>query len=868
MRTVKRAAALVALLPCVIAGAAPLVTAPALAAVPGTAAQPDAERSPGQDRARAQVGLQLTKLTPKTLRDNSRIDIAGISQNRSDHQLTGLTIRLRYSTQPIGSRSQLEQLAVGPPSSLPGVGPAKPLAQAAEPGAKQNWEFTLGAKALRLPAAGGSPAVYPLGVEVLNSAQQVVGGVTTFLTSAPKRGGYKRVAIGWVWPLIDRQHRADDRVFLDDLLAQDMAAGGRLSELVGAASSTSTPVTWGIDPALLDDVQEMASHDYVVRPPGKKATENKQSTVAASWLAALKQAFKGDPYFTVPYADPDVVALVRWKMSGSVVAAYDPKNTGVVAQALGRPANTQIAWPPSGAAGPDTLNLLAKLGLGSGGSFLMSSSQFEDPPLGPSANATTTLPTHSHGTKKALVYDAKLSEIVTTGSKGGAGAALTEQRFLAETAMIAAETPSVQRTVIVAPDRHWNPAPGLAKNLLAYSKSASWLAATGLSKFESAQPRERGFKGCDDECQQYELGLPYLTQVRNIARRAASFSAIMVPPVGISYDRALLRSQSTAWRSRGPRAKRVREELARQLDSELGKVRIVTPNSKRVNLAGSSGRLPVTIQNKLRGQSVRVRLTATSANSAKLQLGQLSANDAVIELRPGENVQRWIPAKAAGNGNFSVHLQLEIPDSGRPFGDGADITVRTTGYGRLALLITGGGLAVLFVGVGVRAIRARRRRKAEAAGDGSTGMGPAAAGEPGDRFPGPGLAGPGIPEPESSGPGPWAGTGPEAPVPGAAPGRAGPGPGTPAGPAAGSGSSWAGLPEPGAELSGPGISRAGLSGTGVPGAGLSGPGLSGPGTAEPGEHPAGTAEPAAGLPEPAADGRAPGRGKHRSGNRD
>nr|WP_273700063.1 DUF6049 family protein [Actinomadura graeca] len=719
-------------------------------AQPDSPTQPDLERSSRQAGARAQVGLALTKVTPKAVRANSRIDIAGLAQNRSGHQLPGLTIRLRYRSQPITSRSELDRIATGQPSALPGVGRPVPLVQVTGPGGKQNWQFKTTAKALGLQALGTAPGVYPVGVEVLNSARQVVGGVTTFLTFVPNRGNFKKVAVGWVWPLIDRQHRADDQTFLDDQLSKDMAPGGRLSELVGAASSTNTPITWGIDPALLDDVQQMAGSNYTVKSPGaRKGTEKRKSAPAAAWLTALKQAAKNDPYFTVPYADPDVLALVRYKMSHDVVTAYDTKNTGLVAEVLGRQANAHIAWPAAGAAGPGTLDLLARLALKPNGSFLMSSNQFQPPVQGAAANAVTALPTATQGTKKTLLYDDKLNEIVSGGSRSGAGALLTEQRFLAETAMIAAETPNLQRTVIIAPDRHWNPAPGLAKNLLTYTRSA-WTSPTPLSRFEAAQPQNRVFNGYSDDYLPYELGSPYLAQVRNIARRAASFEAVMTDPIRISYQRALLRTESTAWRSRGTLAKRARDELSFELEREMGKVRIVTANSKRVNMAGSSGKLPVTIENKLSDQSVRVRLTAIADNSTKLQLGRLDAEDETIDLRAGELKQRWIPAKAAGNGNFGVHLQLEIPNSGgKRFGNGQDITVRTTGYGRLALLITSGGLAVLFVGVGVRAIRARRRRKAEAAGDGSTGMGPATPGGSGNGFPGPGASGPGAPAAES-----------------------------------------------------------------------------------------------------------------------
>ncbi|MFB4304938.1 DUF6049 family protein [Actinomadura sp. GTD37] len=811
MRTVKRAVALAALLPCM-----------ALAA-PALAHQAPAPAS-AQARAKAQVAMALTKVDPKTVTASSTIEISGLAKNRTGHQLPGLTLRLRYSAQPVTSRSQLDQFAAAQPNALPNTGPEKQLPGAAAPGVKQGWTFKSTVKDLGLRAPAGTPGVYPMGVEVLNSARQVVGGVTTFVTFMPKERHFNPVAVGWVLPLTGAMHRTNDRTFIDDELAKAVAPGGRLSRLVDAAAGTGTPLTWAIDPALLDDVQRMASGDYTVRAPGaKKGVRKKKSAAAASWLAALKEASKKDPYFTLPYADPDVVALVRRKTPRDIGVAFDQRNTGVATQVLGRAATTRVAWPPSGAAGPGTVDELAKIALKDGGAFLMSSSQFQNPATGALPNATTTLPTH-HGVKKALLYDEKLNQIVSEGA--GSGGLLTEQRFLAETAMIAAEAPNRQRTLVVAPDRYWDPAGELAKNLLKYTKGAAWLNEVPVGKIETAEPQGRVFNGYNDDYQQYELGDAHLTQVQAIARQAAAFQAVLTGPTKISYERALLRLQSAAWRTSPRQARAARKQLEEELASDMHLVRIVTTKSKRVLMGGSSGRLPVLVENMLSDQSVKVRLVATSENSAKLRLGTLADEDAVIELRPGERAQRWIPAQAAGNGNFHVQLELRSTGSGgRTYGGGESITVTVTGYGRLALLITGGGLAVLFVGVGVRALRARRRRKAEAAGDGSTGMGSAGPGEPGSGLPGSGFPGGGIPAAEFPGAG-LSATGQPA------------GPGISAGPAPGPAAGSA------AEAPGPDAEAAG-----------SAPGAAGP-AAE--EHPE-----SGGIPEPAADGQAPGRGEHR-----
>ncbi|TYK50646.1 DUF6049 family protein [Actinomadura decatromicini] len=849
---VRRAVALAALLPCITMAAPTVLIPPALASSPGSPDLAAAEgtlasagRATGAQRQRVQVGLAFTQVSPKTLHGNSRIEISGIAKNRTEGQLAGLTIRMRYSAQPITSRGQLDQFSSGQTNQLPNVTQPQPLTNVAAPGSTQNWSFQATPKSLRLSAPNGTPGVYPVGVEVLNPAQQVVGGLTTFLTFMPQKRLFKPVSISWVWPLIDRMHRTTDGAFFDDQLTKDMAPGGRLNRLVSAAGTTATPVTWAVDPALMDDAQRIASDPYVVQPFGaKKGAEKEKSPVAARWLSDLKTASKGDPYFTVPYGDPDVVALVRHKTPRDIAVALDARNTGVATQALGRPADAHVAWPPSGAAGPGTLEQLAEHQLKRGGSFLMSSSQFQNPASGTPPNATTALQT-KRGVEKTVLYDEKLSQIVSQGSRSAAGGVLTEQRFLAETAMIAAETPNLARSVVVAPDRRWDPAPGLAERLLTYTKDAAWLRETPLKKIEAAQPQARVFNGLPDSNVWHELGDAHLAQTHDIAKRASAFRAVMTGDIKISYERALLRLDSVAWRTMPARAKAARDALSKQVKDDMGSVRIVHPKNGRVLMGGSSGRLPVLIENRLSHQSVTVRLVATSENTAKLRLGQLPPEEAVIELRPGQRAQRWIPAKASGNGNFHVYLELWVPSSnpnsdrntkGRRFGDVQTITVRTTGYGRLALLITGGGLAVLFVGVGVRAIRARRRRKAEAAGDGSTGMGSAGTAEQGYGYAGPGFAGPGLPGVEFP-----AAPGAGLPATGAGAGLPGSGPQSPGQPA--------GAPaEPG-----PAPRPAG------PGSAPTGPAPAGPAPAGPA---ASDVPGAAGVPEPAADGKAGRRGRH------
>lgn len=853
MRAAGRAAALAALVPCLLASTAPgafalpsvgtaatdakLMTSALAAepASPGTAGLPAAVDKAQQGK----ISLALSSVSPKAAEASgkrAKVQITGTVENHTGSQMTGLTVRMRYNGTSLTSRSQLERYASGQPSALlRGVGvKVVQLPKAAVANGSQAFSLSADTADIGMRKFG----VYPVGVEVVNSAQEVVAGVITFVTFAPKAGDVKPVKIGWVWPLADRQHRTAADGFTDDDLNTQMAKGGRLDGLVSAAAATRTPVTWAVDPALLDDARQMASGSYEVQGLREDTAVKKPKSAAAdAWLKQLKLAMKNDKYFALPYGDPDVVALVRNKYQNQVALAY--KNAQVTTDVLGAQPSTPMAWPPYGVAGPSTLKQLVHYGRVGTGPILMSADKAFAPPAGgytPSAVTTAEIDNKAHS---VLTYDDTLADVLDQNSRAPGGKVLTEQRFLAETAMITAERPQTAgRTLVVAPSRHWNPSPDLARQLLADSASVPWLSAGSLDQIAHARPEQRQQMPYPTEFQGYELGPGYLDQVHRIQEEANSFASIVVNSPSPVYERSVLRLESVAWRGKPSAAYAARRRVSSQLADDTGRVRVI---SGQTGLAGNSGMVHITVANDLPDQTVRVVLNVSSENSAKLQIGKLEGRSP-IDLKPGDKVTRNLPVTANGNGRFRLLVQLGSAD-GDDYGDPHVITVRTTGYGRTSLVITGGALAVLFVGVGVRAMRARRRRKAEAAGDGRTGTEPAA-GSPGTYYPGaePLVAGDsGLPEPGAgagvpAGPGSAGNAGVPASVP-AVPAGAPAAPSAPADASTGA----AGAPT-GADAS-----------AGVP--------------AEPAEYPLGPAEDAAPTEYGTADYRPSGAaaGRHASG---
>lgn len=696
--------------------AAPQSPSAAAQAVPEQPGPPQSARGRvlEQSRSRAPVALILQSVTPKTVRPTSAISITGYVQGQSSQPLTGASVRLRWRTRPVNGRTELAQYARGSAPSLLSAGTYKPLAGPVTEGHQVPWRLETTAPQLGMKDFG----VYPIAVEVLSANGQSVTTQTTFLTFMPggKAAQPMPTRVAWIWPMIDRPRRTSDTTFVDDHLETEFGPAGRLGALarVGeqGVKNDRTPITWAFDPALLDDAREMTKGYTVKNAKDRKGAKRPKSKVAETWLNQLR--LPNDPYFTTPYADPDAVALIRQRMTRHLNVAYG--NMAVAEEIMGRPPASAIGWPADGVAGQQTLDRMAADGMKS---FLMSSEALLSPnPQGYTGSATTTLQT-ARETRPTMVYDATISDVISGDTQAPGADVLAEQRFLAETAMITAEMPNRPRTIVIAPQRRWNPKPRFAEHLLDWTAHAPWMKDIPLNEVEKAPAAPRTFTGYPVGYERYELGETYLQHVEEIAAQANRFAGIVEAPAGgrpvNPYERSVLRMESTYWRGRDRRARSFRLMVGAMVDSAIKQVHVV-PN-KRTGLVGNSGFIPVTVANDLQTGTVNVVLRVTSQNPGRLEIGggteSGTGREWPLRIRAGNKETVNIPVEANANGYTVLALELLAPRQKGKFGEDRSITVHTTGYGRMALLITGSSLAVIFIGVGMRVLRARRRNGAE-----------------------------------------------------------------------------------------------------------------------------------------------------------
>jgi hypothetical protein len=639
------------------------------------------------------VAVTLGKVTPVGyLQAASTLRVHGRLVNQSESAYQRVSVRLRFSSHPMTTRGELEAYADGKGPDPLQAGPQRGVSTTLQVGGQKDWRLSLPVRQMGLRTFG----VYPISVEVLNVAGAVLGHQRTFVTYYPAGTPALRTKVAWVWPLIDQPHRADDATFVDDRLERQLGSGGRLADLVSAAAHTATPLSWLIDPSLVDDATRMGdTNGYTIAGPVRRA----QSVAANDWLTSLHSAVAGDRLYATPYADPDVLALTQRHMGGDVKLAAQQGMRTLAAAGLGG-ATSSVAMPPDGLADQATLASLVASG---SRTILLNSTILPDSRLETFTPDPTVNKKVAGTNVKLVAYDDTLSrKILGADTTDVGGTVLAEQRFLAETAMITGEAPQHPRTVVITPPRRWTPSPAFAKAVLNYTAKVPWLRPVPLSDVETLRASGRTFQP-----QKTNGGLSknYLTQVRLLKERVGQFTSIFTPRVS-DFTLGIPRAESSAWNGQSRRGKKVRDTLSKNLDHDAGKIKILNDG---ITMAGKSGRIPITISNGLTRGTVTVTLHAYSQNDTRLRVNSV---DRPLVLEPGHKDQVTLDMKASANGMAYVNLELLDPN-GHAFRGPHVLHVRATGYGRTALLITGVSLAVLFVGVAIRVVRRRAERAEE-----------------------------------------------------------------------------------------------------------------------------------------------------------
>lgn len=707
-------------------------------------------RASSDDDSPAQILVR--SLEPRAPTDpEGFFQVTGTVTNRGSQPLHQLTVRLRRG-EPLTTRGELATADEEPPATGTRVGtPVRAAKQDLPPGGTTTFDIRIRVAQLDLGPIG----VYPLKVEAravfgADGGVEPVGQVQTLVPWNPDGAPTGKVRIAWLWPLVDTPTRGPREVMLDDSLATSLSTGGRLDRLLRAAVAGAkggcdplpkppptlpapkaktpcrgepVPMTYAVDPDLLFTVRAMTS-PYLVLTSGTKTRRVDDTRPASTWLEQLRGAASIGNVLSLPYADPDVVALTS---AAAGLADELPllKETGrrVTQDVLGTRPLPSVVWPPAGRL---TRRAVEALTAGGASALVVDPTALPAPESDPGRTPDTrvgVLPTTA-SQPTVLTIDPALSALLAPQPVDYPGDRLTEQRWLAETAMISYEAPSVSRTILVAPPRRADLRSSVAAEALKDSGRLPWLCAVSLATVADrtdACPGE--VRKEPDELPTVELEPPhpgdavlsarYLARVAQLRDASTQFTdEVLAEPTSQEavqttgrLQRARARTESSAWRTAPSAGERMLELLQTDVEGLRNKVHLQV-GSGTVTLTSSTGVISVNVVNEL-NQPVRVGVELNARNAARLSTQETP----VATLGPGRATQINLKVTAQTSGKFVVTAQL-VDRAGNPFNAPRELVVRSTQYGRVALAVTGIAAGVLLVAVGVRITRRALHRAA------------------------------------------------------------------------------------------------------------------------------------------------------------
>jgi len=457
-----------------------------------------AQAGPAHEAQASGVSVAIDSMNPQVAQAGGTVSVTGTVTNGTGQTVAGLDVQLATSPARFQTRDAMDAyLSQGQGANLEAAGNAFSITTSLKPGAAAVWRASFQVDSAGIAEFG----VYPVTAHLLDQAGDVLGTDQTLLPFWPgqRAAGLQRpLDISWVWPLIDQPHDQVCGALTNNDLAASLGPQGRLSALLTAGQAhPDADLTWVIDPALLGDAETMTRPYSVGSGSGcADATPEPASRAATAWLSGLRAiTSSGQPTVITPYANVDMTALVHQGLTADLATAY-ATGDAVADSVLPGTFGHELAWPPGGTADLSVLTNLATAEHVD--TVVLNSSE-----MPPTDSGTAFRPDDAVTSLRVaglpmnvLLSDDTLTGVLKAGdTSSGSLPKATEfavrQRFLAETAMIAAEAPNTARTIVVAPPEDWSPSETLASDLLGETTTTPWLTPTALDGLSSAADTQR-----------------------------------------------------------------------------------------------------------------------------------------------------------------------------------------------------------------------------------------------------------------------------------------------------------------------------------------------------------------------------------------
>ncbi|MGW7681342.1 hypothetical protein ACWGID_11410 [Kribbella sp. NPDC054772] len=604
---------------------------------------------------------------------------------------------------PLNDRDSCKNLTNDPQTFRPFEQPLAP---------KQTVEFTLTVPWKEWRIADDTGA-YVVGVtfrgKPSNSDRVMAGRARTLMPVLGPQPLKRTVNTALVVPLRHRPTQLGGQNFANDSLASSLGPNGSLGRLL--ALGKQSKVTWLVDPAMLNEVRQMAKGYVVVGDNGQTKPGSGQAT-ATAWLKEFDASRTRNQVVLLPFGDPDVAGLLdTGEPLRRLVAEARKTTSGYFLP----PSFTNGLWLEGGAAASRYLSEASGgfAGVSDNDLNLVSSSSWSAATR-PVLTSNPVYDVLTPGGTKSAVRTVIADSSLTNGGPDPDTATSplqVRQRFAAETALIAASGTG-NASVVVLPPRGWD-SDGTATAELAHDLALPWIKATDVAAVVAATPKPPTTKAPTAPRSNGVLTDNQLDGIRQLDEATSTMQNLLVDenslPEVMTYAR--LRSVSLGWNGYPEEARHFTAIELGSVNQQLGKVHLVNASVDnglrkeiKVNLAGSKGTFPLTITNDT-DKSIRVGIAVTAANRSDLKIKQLPT----AVLAPG---QKWTPritASAEQNGLIRANAQV-ITAGGKPVGRSQELLIQASQYGSVGWILVGAACALLF---GTSLVRIYRRIRSE-----------------------------------------------------------------------------------------------------------------------------------------------------------
>ncbi|WP_406158872.1 DUF6049 family protein [Streptomyces sp. NBC_00882] len=672
------------------------------------------------------VSVAVDTLSPSVPTESDTLTVSGTVTNNGKQAVTAAHVGLQVGPE-LNTRSSIDTVTEDKDSLQGATGSevgGKYVTKFAKltPGVAEPFSISVPVDELDLGDAG----IYQFAVSLSGktSAQpwdRTLGIQRTFLPWQSDEVDTKTKTT-FLWPLISTVHMTAETgsnaqqtpVFLNDDLAEEISAGGRLDQMLSLGENLD--VTWVIDPDLLASVDAM-TRSYRIQSEGDTTTAGTHQALAKQWLARLQTAVEDKEVVALPFADPDLASLAHNGTSVTGSLSHLDEATDVAATTvrtvLHVTPSTDFAWPVNGAVDPS----IVKVATSAGADKVIARSDSLQETAGLSYTPSAARPIG--GGTTAVVADARLSTAFQGDLTRASSASLAVQRFLAQSLALDLQTDK-QRSVVVAPQRMptASQADAMAEAITAlqggnWSQTQKLTAAAAAKPDPEATTRVPAASAYPSSLRKQQLPKSAFQQIASTQNKLDNFKVILSDQsrVVTPFGRAVNREMSTSWRGRVIEASGFRNDVEAYLDELISQVSLI--DKSETKLSGRSATIPVTVQNNLVQGVEHLRLRLTSLSPNRLEIGGSSYYEQPVEVSGGHSQTVKFTTTANANGKASVIAQLYTED-GQPYGDAVKFDVKVTEFTATVMLVIGGGVLLLVL-AGFRMYTQRKRAATRAA---------------------------------------------------------------------------------------------------------------------------------------------------------